>query len=112
MSLVVYAVFFIVHLFCIPGPGNAALISSFVLEAQKITNKEKTVKNNNYADDVKKIKLNISKRFQHAAGAIELHEMEALSAIYVDNAFSGKPQDYFLISHILVSSLRGPPFFI
>ncbi len=111
VSLAVYAVFFIVHLFCIPGPANATMLSSSVFDLQKISSNKESGKDNSHAADVKKIKLNISKRFQHAAGAVELHNAEPLPAIYFDNAFSGKPQHHLLISHILVSSLRGPPSF-
>jgi hypothetical protein len=109
VSLAVYAVFFIVHLFCLPGSANATMLSSPLCELQKISNKEQPGNDINHATDVKKIKLNISKRFQHASGPVELHNAESLPVIYVDNALSGNPQHYLLISQILVSSLRGPP---
>jgi len=68
LSVAVYAVFFIVHLFCIPGPSNATMMPASVFGIQKINNKDKSIEDNADAGDVNKIKLNISKRFQHAEG--------------------------------------------
>jgi len=111
LSVAVYTVFFIVHLFCIPGPSIATIMPASLFGFQKINNKEKSIEDNADAGDVNKIKLNISKRFQHAEGDIELHSAETSPVIYFDKTFAGKPQHYLLISHILVSSLRGPPSF-
>ena len=101
--------FFIVHLFCIPGPGHAAMMSAIVLDLQKVESNSKSVNEKSEAGHVNKIKISISKRFQHAAGLFELQEIGVDLVTSYAKIYPTSPRQYLLISDIIVSSLRGPP---
>ncbi|MGC4037952.1 MAG: hypothetical protein QM764_18465 [Chitinophagaceae bacterium] len=105
LAMCVYICFFTVQLFCITAPDSSAVITP--LHFHKAKEKQNSV--DNPQDHVKKTRLSINKRFQHAIGDILLTNLENVTIHHPVQLYSIRPTEYLLISSILATSLRVPP---
>ena len=107
LLLSLYALLFIVQLFCITSPDSTTLFSTGALSFYESTAKEKSVESDK--DPVKKTRLCITKRFHHTLGDIIVPAAEDTPRNNINYCFAVNPTEYLLISFIVATSLRGPP---
>lgn len=112
LMLLTYISFLLVQFLCITGPDSAAIISPSVSILSFKKAAEQQDKSGCYFGQLKKTKLTINKRFQHAIGAVLLPAIADLPAIYSCVLHIFPIREYLAVSFILSESLRGPPSFI